>query len=197
MRPTYSVKNEIFDPFAQESEVRAYCRRMPAVLDHAINAELWDENGNRYIDFLSACGAMNYGHNNRTLKAELIDFLQNDGVAAALDLHTVQKRKLLAAFRETVMRPRGLDYKIQFPGPTGTNAVEAAIKLSRKVTGRQSIVAFSNGFHGMTMGALALTGNQAARRAAGVPLPNVHRLPFEGYRDASAAELLRYETLVN
>ena len=186
-----------FNPFEQESEVRTYCRRMPAVFKRALNAEVWDEEGRRYIDFLSVCGAMNYGHNNPTLKAELLDFLNRDGLGSALDLHTVEKRKLLSSLRDIILRPHGLDYKVQFPGPTGTNAIEAAIKLARKVTGRQSIVAFSNGFHGMTLGALALTGNKLARGGAGVPLQHVVRLPYDGYMGATSRELIHFEHLVN
>jgi len=80
-----------------------------------------------------------------------------------------------------ILEPRRLDYKLQFTGPTGTNAVEAALKLARKVTGRRGVVAFTDGFHGMTLGALACTGNGYHRGAAGVPLPDVVRVPFDGY----------------
>src|SRR5690606_32171848 len=74
-----------------------------------------------------------------------------------------------------------MDYKIMFPGPTGTNAIESALKLARKVTGRLNVVAFTNAFHGMTLGSLALTGNGSKRDGAGTPLPNVSRMPFCGY----------------
>lgn len=74
-----------------------------------------------------------------------------------------------------------MEYKIQFTGPTGTNAVEAALKLARKVTGRPKIVSFTNGFHGMTLGSLALAGNAKKRRGAGVPLGMGISMPYDGY----------------
>lgn len=196
MEQILRLAREANSPFRLESEVKSYCRRMPAVFDKACNSEVWDEDGRRYIDFLSSCGALNYGHNNPHIKSRLLEYLAHDGITTALDLHTVAKRHLLHEFQETILKPRNLTYKIQFPGPTGTNAIEAAIKLARKVTGRQTVVAFSNGFHGMTLGALALTGSHLARDGAGVPLPHVHRLPYDGFRGASADDLVRYEHLV-
>jgi diaminobutyrate-2-oxoglutarate transaminase len=184
------------DHFRLESEVRSYCRRMPSIYNKAINAEVWDEQGHRHIDFLSSCGSVNYGHNNPLLKARLIEYIAADGITNSMDLRTSAKRQFLRSLQENVLAPRGLDYRVQFPGPTGTNAVEAALKLARKVTGRQTVVAFSNGFHGMTLGALAATGNAAARKGAGVPLPHVQRLPFEGFAGAGADALRSYEQLV-
>jgi diaminobutyrate-2-oxoglutarate transaminase len=118
------------------------------------------------------------------IKARLLEYLSGDGVTHSLDMATVAKRDFLSAFRRLILKPRGLDYKVMFPGPTGTNAVEAAIKLARKVTGRSNVVAFTNAFHGMTLGALALTGNASKRAAAGVELPNATRMPFHGYLGA-------------
>ena len=179
-----------------ESAVRYYCREMPAVFERACNARIWDENGVEYIDFLSACGSLNYGHNHPFLQSRVMDYLGSDGMINGLDLHTVAKRDFVRTFRETILSPRGLSYRLQFPGPTGTNAVEAALKLARKVTSRRSVVAFSNAFHGMTLGALALTGNRGAREGAGVPLDNVVRLPFQGYLGADTSDLDRYAALV-
>jgi len=187
-------------PFAEfdasESAVRSYCRDMRAVFARAINARLWDEDGVEYIDFLSACGSLNYGHNHPALKARLIDYLTRDGMLCGLDLHTVAKRDFLRAFRDVVLAPRGLSYRVQFTGPTGTNAVEAALKLARKVTGRRSVVAFTNAFHGMSLGALAVTARESKRRSAGVTLGDVVRLPYEGYLGAGTAELDRYAAMV-
>lgn len=184
-----------FDPFSLESNVRSYCRRIPPVFARARNAEVWDEHGTRYIDFLSACGALNYGHNHPLMKSRLVEYIANDGITTSMDLHTRAKRDFLARLDEAILRPHGLDYAIQFTGPTGANAVEAALKLARKATGRQSIIAFSDGFHGMSLGALAATANPMARKAAGVPLAHVHRLPFNdrvalsGYRQKLLASV--------
>lgn len=178
-----------------ESSVKYYCRRMPAVFAKALNATVWDENGVAFTDFLAGCGSLNYGHNHPALKARIMGYLGDDGIINGLDLHTTAKRDFIRTFRETVLRPRGLSYRVQFPGPTGTNAVEAALKLARKVTGRRGVVAFTNAFHGMTLGALSVTGNQKSRAGAGVPLGDVTRLPYEGYLGAGTDELDRFAAM--
>ena len=181
---------------AHESGVRYYCRDMPAVFTRAVNARVWDEDDRGYIDFLSACGSLNYGHNHPAMKARLIDYLSSDGILNSLDLHTGAKRDFLRAFHETILAPRGLDYRVQFTGPTGTNAVEAALKLARKITGRQTVVAFTNAFHGMSLGALSAGARQKHHRSAGVALGGIVRLPYDGYHGADIADLDRYEAMV-
>ncbi len=165
----------------RESEVRSYCRAFPTVFKSAQGDELIAANGRRYIDFFAGAGALNYGHNHPVLKQRLLDYVAGDGIAHGLDMATEAKARFLEAIERYVLRPRDLDYKVMFPGPTGTNAVEAALKLARKVTGRTEVVSFTNAFHGMTLGALAATGNAQKRAAAGVPLGNVARAPFDGY----------------
>ncbi|WP_040794968.1 diaminobutyrate--2-oxoglutarate transaminase [Nocardia higoensis] len=164
-----------------ESNVRGYCRSWPTIFDTASGSVLCDERGREYLDFFAGAGALNYGHNNPVLKRALIDYIAGDGLTHGLDMSTVAKRALLEALRELILRPRGLDYKVQFPGPTGANAVEAALKLARKVTGRQAVLNFTNAFHGMTLGALSVTGNAAKRAGAGVPLPHSTPMPYDGY----------------
>ncbi len=162
-----------------ESEIRAYCRKYPTVFASASNARQTDENGKSYIDFFAGAGVLNFGHNNERMKRAMIEFLESDGVAHSLDMYTTVKRRFIERFAETILVPRKMNYKMQFMGPTGTNAVEAALKLARKVTGRPGIYAFSHGFHGMTLGALACTANAYFREAAGVPMEYVTHLPFE------------------
>jgi len=165
----------------RESEARSYCRNMKATFTQARGSELFDVDGNRYIDFLAGCSSLNYGHNDPDMKAALMDHIAGDGIAHGLDFHTDAKGAFLKAFEEIILAPRGMDYKVMMTGPTGTNAVEAAIKLARKVTGRRNVIAFTNGFHGMTMGALALTGNASKRGGAGTgSLTDVTHMPFEG-----------------
>lgn len=161
-----------------ESEIRGYCRLYPTVFTRASNARQVDENGKSYIDFFAGAGVLNFGHNNERMKKALIEFIQRDGVAHSLDMHTDVKRDFIAAFVDTILKPRGWSHKLQFMGPTGSNAVEAALKLARKVTGRHDVVAFEHGFHGMTLGSLACTANSYFREAAGVPLGHVIRQPF-------------------
>jgi len=140
-----------------------------------------NEEGDEFVDFFAGAGALSYGHNNPVLKKALLDYLSSDGLVHALDMSTVAKREFLEAFDEIILSPRNMDYKVMFPGPTGTNSVEAALKLARKVTGRHSVISFTNGFHGMTLGSLALTGNSGKRAGAGVPLNNVTHMPFCDY----------------
>lgn len=168
---------EIFEQW--ESEIRGYSRAYPTVFASASNARQVDEAGKSYIDFFAGAGVLNFGHNNPHMKQAIIDFIQADGVAHSLDMSTTVKREFISAFAETILKPRNMNYKMQFMGPTGTNSVEAALKLARRVTGRHHVVAFSQGFHGMTLGALACTANQYFRNAAGVPLTNVSHAPFE------------------
>jgi diaminobutyrate-2-oxoglutarate transaminase len=164
-----------------ESEVRSYCRSFPAVFSRAEGAHLFDAEGRRYLDFFAGAGALNYGHNHPLLRQRLLAYLERGGIAHGLDMATEAKIEFLTALEQHVLRPRELRYKVMFTGPTGANAVEAALKLARKVTGRTQVVAFTNGFHGMTLGALAATDNALARSAAGVPLEHVLRAPYHGY----------------
>jgi diaminobutyrate-2-oxoglutarate transaminase len=164
-----------------ESEVRTYCRSFPTVFKRARGAWMEDVGGREYIDFFAGAGALNYGHNHPALKQALLEYLANDGITHSLDLATQAKVELLEAIERRILRPRGMQYRVMFPGPTGTNAVEAALKLARKLTGRTQVVAFTNAFHGMTLGALAVTGNATKRGAAGIPLTNVIRAPYCNY----------------
>lgn len=164
-----------------ESGVRSYARSFPALFERAQGSWLYDHHGKAYLDFLAGCSSLNYGHNPPELKQALIDYIADDGLTHSLDMYSGAKKRFLQEFNQTILKPRGLDYVVQFPGPTGANAVEAAVKLARRVTGRSNVIAFTNGFHGCTMGALALTGNRHHRGGAGVPLTGVTRLPFDGY----------------
>ncbi|MDO6708690.1 aspartate aminotransferase family protein [Photobacterium sp. 1_MG-2023] len=164
----------------RESEIRAYCRVYPVVFDTAENARQTDEHGNEYIDFFAGAGVLNFGHNNARMKQAVIEYLQRNGVTHSLDMHTTAKRRFMERFTEVILEPRRMPHRMQFMGPTGTNAVEAALKLARRVTGRHEVVAFQHGFHGMTLGALACTANQYFRGAAGVPLTHVSHTAFGG-----------------
>ncbi|MFQ5875524.1 MAG: diaminobutyrate--2-oxoglutarate transaminase, partial [Dehalococcoidia bacterium] len=164
-----------------ESEVRSYCRTWPTVFKRAVGYHLYDEADKEYIDFFGGAGALSYGHNNPRLKQRLMEYLSSDGVVHGLDMATTAKRQFMETFEEVILKPRGLGYKLQFPGPTGTNAVESALKLARKVTGRQKVVGFTNAFHGMTLGSLAVNGNSTKRKGGGVTLGLATSMPYDGY----------------
>lgn len=169
----------IFD--RMESEVRGYIRSFPVIFSKARGSVLIDESGKEYIDFFSGAGTLNYGHNNPVLRERLVEYLHSDGVVHGLDMATSAKKYFLQIMDRVVLGPRGLRYVLQFTGPTGTNAVEAALKLARQVKGRQNIISFTHGFHGVSGGSLATTANRKFRQAAGVTLSNTSFMPYDGY----------------
>nr|WP_010133479.1 diaminobutyrate--2-oxoglutarate transaminase [Microbulbifer agarilyticus] len=170
---------KVFDEI--ESDVMSYARAFPRVFNKAQGEYLYDEEGNQYLDFLAGAGTLNYGHNNPIFKQALLEYIEQDGITHGLDLHTKAKREFLEAFSEKILQPRDLTYVMQFTGPTGTNAVEAALKIARKYKGRENIISFTNGFHGCSLGALSATGNSHHRGASGVSMSGVARMPYEGY----------------
>lgn len=182
MRRTPTKASSFYDDL--ESNVRSYCRGCSTEFATGNGSYLFDSAGDPYLDFLAGCGSLNYGHNEPNMKAALVDYIMSDGLALGLDFHFTAKRAFLDVFDMRVLRPRGLDYRVQFTGPTGTNAVEAALKLARKHTERSVVVAFTNAFHGCSLGALAATGNVRNRSSSEGQLHNVHRAPYDGYARA-------------
>ncbi len=176
-----NITMNVFDKY--ESEVKSYSRDFPTVFEKSKGYKLWDTDGKEYIDFFAGAGTLNYGHNNDSMKKQLIEYIENDAVTHSLDMATVARGTFLKRFNEVILRPRNLDYKVMFPGPTGTNAVESALKLARKVTGRTTVMSFTNGFHGMTLGSLAITGNSSKRAGAGIPLSHSVAMPFDQYNE--------------
>lgn len=174
----------------RESQVRSYSRNWPVVFGRAAGSWLYAEDGTPYLDFFAGAGTLNYGHNDPVLKRALISYLERDGVTHALDMWTAARADLLETLEQKILAPRGQNYKVVFPGPGGANAVEAALKLARKVTGRQWLAYFSNAFHGMTLGAMSVTGSPAIRRSAGIPLSHCVELPF-GERLADVPDVQR------
>ncbi|QTG81919.1 diaminobutyrate--2-oxoglutarate transaminase [Arthrobacter crystallopoietes] len=179
-----------------ESEVRGYCRSWPTVFERSQGSTMYAEDGKEYLDFFSGAGALNYGHNNPLLLEPLLDYLRSGAVVHSLDMKTPAKRRFLETFQEVILKPRGMDHKVMFPGPTGTNSVEAALKLARKVTGRQHILSFTNAFHGMTLGSLSVTGNSMKRKGAGIPLTNSSKIPYDDYFDGETADFLWLERVL-
>lgn len=180
---TTAIKEKVtLDVFESlESGVRSYSRSFPTVFERAKGYKLWDTDNNEYIDFFAGAGTLNYGHNDDVMKNLLIQYLQSDSITHSLDMATVARGEFLLEFKKVILEPRNLDYKVMFPGPTGTNSVEAALKLARKVTGRSTIMSFTNAFHGMTIGALAITGNGSKREGAGIPLSHTVSMPFDDF----------------
>lgn len=167
--------DKIFSEY--ESEVRSYPRSFPTTFTRAKGSIMYDSEGREFIDFFDGAGALNYGHNNEYIKKRLIDYLAGDGIIHALDMQTVPKAEFIETLEEKILKPRGLDYKVMFCGPTGTNAIEASLKLARKVKKRSTVWAMMGCFHGMTLGSLSLTSQKADRAGAGIPLNGVVHIP--------------------
>ncbi len=185
---------EIFD--RMESEVRGYVRSFPVIFNQAKGSVLTDESGTEYIDFFSGAGTLNYGHNNPILKKKLIEYLDIDGVVHGLDMATSAKKLFMETFERVLLKPRKMNYTLQFTGPTGTNAVEAALKLARQVKGRSNVVSFTHGFHGVSGGSLAVTANEKFRDAAGVSLHNTAFMPFDGYIGPDVDTIAYFERML-
>lgn len=188
------MDTDIFN--STESQVRSYSRSWPTVFTHASGSLMTDEQGKEYVDFFAGAGALNYGHNNPELRSELVEYLTSDGLVHSLDMMTPSKRDFLQTFKDLILEPRELDYKVMFPGPTGTNTVETALKLARKVTGRQHILSFTNAFHGMTLGSLSVTGNSMKRQGAGMALTNSSKIPYDDYFDGETPDFLWLERVL-
>ena len=194
MTTTTEPATAIFDSL--ESQVRSYCRSWPAVMTHSQGSTVTSEDGREFLDFFAGAGALNYGHNNPALLDPLLDYLREGRILHSLDMHTSAKRDFLQAFSDLILEPRDLDYKVMFPGPTGTNSVEAALKLARKVTGRQHVLSFTNAFHGMTLGSLAVTGNSMKRKGAGIPLTNSSKIPYDDYFNGAVDDFMWLERVL-
>ena len=120
-------------PFEQyESNVRSYCRSFPTVFTKASGAIMTDEDGKEYIDFFAGAGALNYGHNPAEITEKLIEYMRGNGIMHSMDMYTVPKREFLECFEEKILRPRGLNYRVQFTGPTGTNVNDLSVLLIRR-----------------------------------------------------------------
>jgi diaminobutyrate-2-oxoglutarate transaminase len=179
-----------------ESEVRYYSRIFPARIRSAVGAVLRDIHGREWVDFFAGACALNYGHNHPEMKARVIAYLESNGIVHSLDMDTEARSEFIHRFHEVVLAPRRLSYRLQFTGPTGTNCVEAALKLARKVTGRSTVAAFTGAFHGMSLASLAVTASAEKRHAISGSLHDVVRFPFEGFLGGGEAELRWIEAML-
>lgn len=176
-----------------ESNVRSYCRTFPVIFERARGEFLHDRQGNEYIDFFSGAGSLNYGHNPPDQRRCLIEYLEADGIVHGLDMATGAKEAFIRKFRSSILEPKGCDYIFQFVSPSGTNGIEAALKLARKVKRRSNIVAFTNAYHGLSAGSLAATANSYYRAEEFINRQDVSFLPYDGYlgEESSTIDYIR------
>lgn len=185
---------DVFDRV--ESEVRNYCRSWPTVFATAQGSKVYDRHGNVYLDFFAGAGALNYGHNHPLLKEALLRYLREDCVVHSLDMSTLAKEHFLDRFCADALAPRNLEYKVQFTGPSGTEAVEAAIKLCRKYTGRTRMASFTNAFHGMTLGSLSASSNADGQWDTYLPFESSAWLPYNQFLGSGAPDFRDLDRLI-
>ena len=175
---------------AIESEVRSYCRAFPGTFTTARRSRMRTSDGRECIDLWSGAGALNYGHNDPDIVGAAIDYLQRGGIVHPLDINTEAKRRFLDSLGRIVLVPRNLPHRVQFTGPTGTNSVEAALKLAYLVTSRERVICFENAFHGVTMASLIVGDIPDVKRGAVRGESFAMRYPF-ATTEESAQETIR------
>jgi len=159
-----------------ESNARTYPRRLPVAIGEAHGSYITDVDGRVYIDFLAGAGVLALGHNHPQLVAAVRDQLGQ--LTHGLDFPTPIREEFKV--RQLGMLPPALqdDMKMHFCGPSGGDAVEAAIKLCKKATGRGTVVAFQGSYHGSTQGAMSLTSEWQPKEGLTNLLPGVHFAPY-------------------
>ncbi|MFB7991215.1 diaminobutyrate--2-oxoglutarate transaminase family protein [Streptomyces sp. NPDC056002] len=173
---------------ARESAARTYARALPIVPVRARGLTIEGADGRRYLDCLSGAGTLALGHNHPVVLEAIKRVLDSGAPLHVLDLATPVKDAFTTELFRTL--PAGLAERarIQFCGPAGTDAVEAALKLVRTATGRSGVLAFTGAYHGMTAGALEASGGAQDVRVARLPFPQDYRCPF-GVGGERGAEL--------
>ncbi|WP_327252839.1 diaminobutyrate--2-oxoglutarate transaminase family protein [Streptomyces sp. NBC_01244] len=163
---------------ARESGARTYANAFGKLLTEGRGARIRDGHGREYLDCLAAAGTLALGHNHPGVLAAVGEYLTSGQVQQALDLTTPAKYEYLRALYARLPGTMADTFKTQFCGPAGADATEAAIKLFKIATGRRTVISFHGAYHGMTAGALALTGNLGAKEPVPSLMPDVHHLPF-------------------
>lgn len=188
----------------QESNARSYPRRIPLALKRARGIYVEDVEGRRFIDCLAGAGTLALGHNHPVVIEAIQQVLADELPLLTLDLTTPVKDQFVQDLFGLLPQALADEAKIQFCGPTGTDAVEAALKLVRTATGRSTVLSFQGGYHGMSQGALSLMGSLGPKRAmAGLlsngvqflPYPYDYRCPFGlGARPGSRSTCITWKT---
>eukprot|EP01123_Difflugia_compressa_P015460 TRINITY_DN869_c0_g3_i1.p1 TRINITY_DN869_c0_g3~~TRINITY_DN869_c0_g3_i1.p1 ORF type:complete len:456 (+),score=74.39 TRINITY_DN869_c0_g3_i1:147-1514(+) len=176
--PTKSTKYYLDRLAERESNARSYSRKLPVCIKEADNIYFTDVEGRRIIDCLSNAGTLALGHNHPVITGRLKQFIEDKTPFQTLDLSTVVKDNFMETLFSVLPPERRNDFKIQFCGPSGSDSVEAVIKLCKIATGRESVVGFHGGYHGMSQGSMALIGNLEGKEKLRGLMPYCHFLPF-------------------
>jgi diaminobutyrate-2-oxoglutarate transaminase len=185
---------------SRDSSARTYSRDLPIVLSHAEGIHVTDADGRRYLDCLAGAGSLALGHNHPVVVDAIRRVLDDRAPMHGLDLRTPVRDDFVESLFACLPPALAADGRIHFCGPTGADAVEAALKLAKTATGRRGVLAFTGGYHGMTAGAMSVTGDTGPRApVAGVaadvtflPYPYAYRCPFGLGGDAGAVVAARY-----
>ena len=169
-----------------ESSARSYPHKFPVAIKKAKGSWIEDVDGNKYLDFLCGAGTLALGHNDEDVNKAMINMLESDYPLHTLDLVTPVKHEFVQTLFSNLPKELSENAKIQFCSPSGTDAVDAALKLCKTATGRSNVISFAGGYHGMGHGALALTGNLNAKMKVNnlmggvqfMPYPYSYRCPF-------------------
>ncbi|RLK24874.1 diaminobutyrate aminotransferase [Micromonospora sp. M71_S20] len=162
----------------RESGARTYADNVDRVIERGSLARLWDTEGREYLDCLSVAGTLALGHNHPAVTQAVLSFIGSGHVQQALDLTTPAKYRFLRQLFDVLPADFSASAKVQFCGPSGADATEAAVKLFKTATGRRTVLAFHGAYHGMTAGSLSLTGNLSAKQSVASLMPDTHFLPY-------------------
>ena len=161
-----------------ESNARTYPRKFPVAIAKARGSWVEDVEGVKYLDFLCGAGTLALGHNDAEINAAMVEMLTSNAPLHTLDMMTPVKHRFVEKVMSLLPEEMQGRSKIQFCGPAGSDAFDAALKLCKTATGRASVVAFQGGYHGMGHGALSCTGNLRPKENVGNLMPGVHFFPY-------------------
>ncbi|MBD1371875.1 aspartate aminotransferase family protein [Hazenella sp. IB182357] len=180
MNPTQILENQYFlaNQERRESNARSYPRRIPIAIKEAKGITVTDVEGKKYLDCLAGAGTLALGHNHPVIIEAIQDVLSSGLPLHTLDLTTPVKDEFVEELFAMLPAEFASRAKIQFCGPSGADAIEAALKIVKTATGRRSMLSFQGGYHGMTHGALSLTGSLGPKEKVAGLMPDVHFLPY-------------------
>lgn len=162
----------------RESNARSYPRRIPIAIEEAEGIYVKDADGRKFIDCLAGAGTLALGHNHPVVIDAIEKVLHDKRPLHTLDLTTPVKEEFVSEVFDSLPEEFAKRAKIQFCGPTGGDAIEAAIKLVKTATGRRSVLSFQGGYHGATHGTMALSGNLGPKQNVQGLMPDVHFMPY-------------------
>lgn len=162
----------------RESNARSYPRRIPIAIEKAEGINVTDVEGNTYFDCLAGAGTLALGHNHPVVIEAIEEVVHNKRPLHTLDITTPMKEEFVSEIFDRLPEEFAKRAKIQFCGPTGSDAIEAALKLVKTATGRSSMLSFQGGYHGMTNGSLSMMGNIGPKQQVPNLMPDVQFMPY-------------------